>query len=190
VPRSALVPDPGWRGVLACDLPGVLATIEAAARFEPRSSVEDDPGLKQLIPYLVVRDGPAWFLMRRTRGGADARLHDLWSLGVGGHLNPGDDGVLEGLRREWHEEVEAAFDPAPRFVGLLNDDSTPVGRVHLGLVFEIDAAGRSVAVREKDKLSGEFAETASVRAVADRLETWSRLVFERLDDPDQRSVGL
>ena len=97
--------------------------------------------------------------MRRTRGGADARLHDLWSIGVGGHLNPGDDGVLGGLRREWHEEVEAAFDPQPRFVGLLNDDTTPVGRVHLGLVFEIEAAGRPVAVRETDKLSGGFAPT-------------------------------
>jgi predicted NUDIX family phosphoesterase len=128
--------------------------------------------------------------MRRTRGGADARLHDLGSIGVGGHLNPGDDDVLGGLRREWHEEVEAAFDPQPRFVGLLNDDTTPVGRVHLGLVFEIDAAGRPVAIREKDKLSGGFAPADAVRAVADQLETWSRLVFEHLDDPDRRSVGL
>jgi predicted NUDIX family phosphoesterase len=190
VPRPALVPEPGWRGVRSCDLPAVLATIEAAGRFEPRAAVEDDPGLKQLIPYLVVRDGSSYFLMRRTRGGADARLHDLGSIGVGGHLNPGDDDVLGGLRREWHEEVEAAFDPQPRFVGLLNDDTTPVGRVHLGLVFEIDAAGRPVAIREKDKLSGGFAPADAVRAVADQLETWSRLVFEHLDDPDRRSVGL
>ena len=190
VPRPALVPEPGWRGVLDCDLDEVLATIAASGRYEPRAMVEDDPGLKQPIPYLVVRDGAAYFLMRRTRGGADARLHDLWSIGVGGHLNPGDNGVLDGLRREWHEEVEAAFDPQPRFVGLLNDDSTPVGRVHLGLVFEIDAGGRSVAVREKDKLTGGFASTDAVRAVADQLETWSRLVFDRLDDPDRRSVRL
>ena len=190
MPRLAFVAEPGWRGVRTCELGGVIATIEATGRFEPRATVEDDPGLKQLIPYLVVRDGTSYFLMRRTRGGADSRLHDLWSIGVGGHLNPGDDGVLEGLRREWHEEVEAAFDPQPRFVGLLNDDSTPVGRVHLGLVFEIDAAGRPVVVREKDKLSGGFASMDAVRAVADQLETWSRLVFERLDDPDQGSVRL
>lgn len=190
VPRPALVPEPGWRGVRSCDLAAVLATIEEAGRFEPRAAVEDDPGVKQLIPYVVVRDGSSYFLMRRTRGGADARLHDLGSIGVGGHINPGDDGVLAGLRREWEEEVEAAFDPQPRFVGLLNDDTTPVGRVHLGLVFEIDAAGRPVAIREKDKLSGGFASTDAVRAVADQLETWSRLVFEHLDDPDHRSVGL
>lgn len=68
VPRPALVPATGWRGVLDCDLDEVLATIAASGRYEPRTSVEDDPGLKQLIPYLVVRDGAAYFLMRRTRG--------------------------------------------------------------------------------------------------------------------------
>ena len=54
----------------------------------------------------------------------DARLHDRYSIGVGGHLNPGDGGVLGGLRREWHEELVADFEPAFRLVGLLNDDTT------------------------------------------------------------------
>ena len=73
--------------------------------------------------------------MRRTPAGGDARLHDLWSIGVGGHLNPGDGDVAGGLAREWAEEVEADFAPDYPPVGLLNDDTTPVGAVHIGFVF-------------------------------------------------------
>ena len=136
---------------------------------------------KQVIPYLVLRDGDRYFLMRRTRAGGDARLHDRWSIGVGGHLNPGDDGLLGGLRREWREELEADFEPDFEPLALLNDDTTDVGAVHLGVVFVADAAGRPVAVRETDKLTGAFATAAEVAAVADDLETWSRLVFEALE---------
>jgi len=168
----------------------ILDTIDDAGRFEPRATVEGDPRFKQVIPYLVVRDGPHYFLMQRSRAGTDARLHDQWSIGVGGHVNPGDENLAGGLRREWREEIEADFEPQARFVGVLNDDSTDVGRVHLGVVFEADTGGRPVAIRETAKLSGAFASAADVRAVADRLETWSRLVFERLDGPVRRSVRL
>ena len=65
-------------------------------------------------------------------------------------------------------------------MGLLNDDSNPVGSVHLGVVFEVEAAGRPVEVREQDKLSGRFATASEVREAWDRLETWSRLVAEHL----------
>ena len=180
VPRSLVVPGDGWLGIRDADRTVILDRISEAGRFAPRPAMEIDPGFKQVIPYLVLRDGPRWFLMQRTRAGGDARLHDRWSVGVGGHLNPGDGDVIGGLTREWHEELVAEFTPDFRFVGLLNDDTTDVGRVHLGVVFSADAAGRQVAVRETDKLSGGFAEGTAVWAVRDGLETWSRIVFEHL----------
>ena len=70
--------------------------------------------------------------------------------------------------------------PEFRPVGLLNDDETDVGAVHIGVVYEADAAGRAVAVRELDKLAGAFADEADVAAVRDRLESWSELVFDAL----------
>ena len=181
VPREAVVAEP-WRG-LRTDPAGLqiaIAAIGAQGRFAERAAMEIDPGFKQVIPYLVLRDGERWFLMRRTKAGADARLHERWSIGVGGHLNPGDHDLAGGLRREWHEEIDAAFVPEFRPVGLLNDDETDVGAVHIGVVYEADAAGRAVAVRELDKLAGAFADEADVAAVRDRLETWSELVFDAL----------
>jgi predicted NUDIX family phosphoesterase len=181
VPRDVVPDAGGWLGLRSGGLADFLADAERHASFEPRAAMEADPSHKQLIPYLVLRDGDRYFLMRRTKAGGDVRLHDHWSIGVGGHLNPGDDDVIGGLRREWREELVADFEPAFEPVALLNDDTTDVGSVHLGIVFVADAGGREVRVRETDKLEGRFVAPAEVAAVADGLESWSRLVFEALE---------
>lgn len=180
VPRHVVPDRAAWYGLRTSGIDDFLAVVEAHGRYEPRSEMEVDPGFKHIIPYLVLRDGERYFLMRRTRAGGDARLHDRWSIGVGGHLNPGDQDLDGGLRREWSEELVADWIPEFNFIGLLNDDTTPVGQVHLGAVFVADAAGRPVSIRETDKLSGAFATPAEVAAVAPDLETWSRLVFDAL----------
>jgi predicted NUDIX family phosphoesterase len=133
-----------------------------------------------------MRDGERLFLMQRTRAGGDPRLHDHYSLGIGGHLNPADGGVLDGLRREFHEEMVAGWDPEPVLIGLLKDDDALVGQVHIGVVFEADAAGRSLSVRETDKLSGRFVVPDEVLPVYDRLETWSQILFDHVSG---RQVG-
>jgi predicted NUDIX family phosphoesterase len=181
VPR-AVVPDAAeWYGVRTDAVDTLLEAVAVHGRFELREAMERDPRHKQVIPYLVLRDGPRYFLMRRTRAGGDARLFDRWSIGVGGHLNPGDTDVLGGLRREWREEIAADFEPVFEPVGLLNDDTTDVGAVHLGVVFQADVAGRPVAIRETEKLTGSFVAPSAVAAVRTDLETWSALVFEALE---------
>jgi predicted NUDIX family phosphoesterase len=181
VPRELVPERASWHGLRTNDLDTFLAAVEEHGRFEPRTAMEVDPGFKQIIPYLVLRDGDDYFLMRRTRAGGDARLFDRWSIGVGGHLDPGDTGLAGGLVREWHEELVADFEPAFRPYALLNDDTTEVGAVHLGVVVLADAGGRPVRVRETDKLSGAFAPPAEVAAGLDHLETWSRIVFDALE---------
>lgn len=186
LPRGDVPGGVDFNGVrpMRGDSLGVLrAAVRAHGRYLERPTAEEDPGHKQLIPYVVVRDGDAVFLMHRTDAGGDPRLHGKASIGVGGHLNPvdeGEDALMAGLRREWAEELVADWEPEFRLVGLLNDDSNAVGAVHLGVVFEVDAAGRSVDVREHDKLVGAFADADAVRAAWDQLETWSRLVAEDL----------
>ncbi|MEP7360159.1 MAG: NUDIX domain-containing protein [Chloroflexota bacterium] len=169
-----------FSGVVDRPFAPVLAAVQTSGQFLPRGKVEDDPTKKQIIPYLVLRDGARIFLMKRTKAGGDERLHDRYTIGVGGHVNPGDGDVLGGLRREWREEIDADFVPEFEPIGLLNDDSNPVGAVHLGLVYAADAAGRLVAIRETHKLSGEFVAMADVAVFADKLETWSALLFDFL----------
>ena len=177
-----------------CDFTGIRAADEAAlevlrhavrdvGRYLPRPAAEVDPDYKQLIPYVVVRKEPRLFLMERSAAGGDPRLHGKASIGVGGHLNPvdhGEDPLMDGLRREWSEELVADFEPHFRLVGFLNDDSNPVGAVHLGVVFTVEADGRAVMVREHEKLTGRFAPSAEILALWDRLETWSQLTLAAL----------
>jgi predicted NUDIX family phosphoesterase len=184
VPRSSLMDEAGWHGIRPSSAQDVAAFETIVARdgfFHPRAAAELDRSLKQVIPYLVLRDGPRYFLMRRTKAGGDTRLHDLWTIGVGGHLNPGDRDLAGGLRREWWEEIQAGFDPYFELVGLINDDTTDVGSVHVGAVYIADARGRPVAIRETDKLSGAFADPDEVATVVDRMETWSALAFAHLE---------
>ena len=180
LPRKKLPTALGWRGVRGMDLSPLLRTAATQGEFRPRGEAEADPSWKQLIPYLLLRDGERIFLMRRTKAGGDERLHDRYSIGVGGHINPADGGVLGGLQREWAEEIDADFEPEFRPIGLLNDDENEVGAVHLGLVYAADAGGRPVEIREKHKLEGAFASPDEVANVHDRLETWSALLFDFL----------
>jgi predicted NUDIX family phosphoesterase len=188
VPRSVVPHAAAWYGLRTDGLDAFVTAVERDGRYEPRAEMERDPSFKQIIPYLVLRDGSRYFLMQRTNAGADARLHGLFSIGVGGHLNPGDGGLLGGLEREWHEELIADFLPRFDLVALLNDDTTPVGAVHLGALYLADIGGRRVAIRETHKLSGAFAEPGDVAAVVERMETWSRLCFEFLESADRAAV--
>ena len=193
LPRDRVPGGCDFTGMRPAGEPEMAALRRAVAehgRYLDRPRAEESPAWKQLIPYVVVRDGPLTFLMERTSAGGDPRLHRKASIGVGGHLNPvdaGEDPLQGGLRREWAEELEADWEPHFKLLGLLNDDSNPVGSVHLGVVFEVDAAGRPVRVRETDKLSGRMADASEVAAAWDRLETWSQLVGAELPGVLSRS---
>jgi len=178
-----------WRGVKEVDFEPYLVAVAEHGSFRPRDEAETDSSWKQVIPYLLLRDGERVFLMRRSRAGGDERLHDRYSIGIGGHINPEDGDVSGGLRREWEEEIDADFQPDFRPLGLLNDDDNPVGAVHLGLVYEADAGGRPVAIRETEKLEGSFATIDEVAAVAASLETWSALLFDFLVRREGKTPG-
>jgi predicted NUDIX family phosphoesterase len=180
VPRDKVPGGLGWRGVRGAALQPFLEAAALHGEFRPRNEAETDRSWKQVIPYLLLRDGERIFLMRRTKAGGDARLHDRYTIGIGGHVNPADIDVFGGLRREWAEEIEADFEPAFQPLGVLNDDDNDVGAVHLGLVFSADSLGRAVGIRETHKLEGAFASAGEVAAVAESLETWSALLFDFL----------
>lgn len=187
VPRTTIFPDGAWHGLVATGLERVLRTVRATAEYRPRHLVEDDPSQQQIIPYCIVRhtDG-TYLLTHRLRASSEKRLHHLYSLGVGGHVNPGDgevgdDPVVGGLRREWAEEITCPAPATARLVALLNDDTTPVSRVHLGLVFLVEpAAGGVATVREVEKLEGEVLTLEAMRRHYLNMESWSQLVYDDL----------
>ncbi len=179
VPREALFAGSPFEGMRWEGVEGLLSRIRSCGFFRRRGEVEEDPSLKQIIPYAVVRRGREVFLFRRTDRGGDARLHHLYSIGVGGHINSQDAGdpIEAGLRREVEEELVFAAPWTAQLVGVLNDERTPVSRVHFGLVYEIWTTG-DVRVREVGRLVGGFVPIERLRAFYDRMEGWSQLVVE------------
>lgn len=187
--RSVLFREPSGapQGLV---LEPVARWLDIAARhafFVDRAEAEDAPRWKQWIPYGVLTWKDNVFLMRRRRGGGEHRLHDLLSVGVGGHVNPPDDrpGVpgerLErALRREIEEELHLDGPWSVEPLGILNDDSNPVGRVHFGVVYRIRATSDRVRVRETAQLEGRFVPAATLASRRRDMETWSSLLVASL----------
>jgi predicted NUDIX family phosphoesterase len=155
--------------------------------FRPRAEVEEDPSYKQLIPYVVIRCGDAVFCYTRGKSQGEARLHAKRSLGIGGHVDETDadgratpDAYEIALRRELDEEVAINAPGQMRCLGLINDDSTPVGEVHLGVVYEYRLEAPDVAAREDGVADAGFVSLAEVLAGRDRFETWSQICIDAL----------
>jgi predicted NUDIX family phosphoesterase len=186
VPRATIFPDGAWHGLVTGDLARLLRTVRASSEYQPRHLVENDPALQQIIPYCVVHHphDDTYLITRRLRRSSEKRLHHLYSIGIGGHVNPVDgvssDPVEGGLRREWGEEIRCPSPATARLVAALNDDSSPVSRVHLGLVFLVEPTLGFVDVRETDKLEGESMTLLAMRRHYLSMESWSQLVFDDL----------
>ena len=184
VKREDIFPDGAWHGFVSDRLERHQAVIREHHFFMARAKVEDDPNYQQIIPYVVFRHGDLYFLTHRLRASSEKRLRKQYSLGVGGHINPGDldagDPIQDGLKREWEEEViyEGSFDA--KLIGLLNDDSSPVSKVHLGVVFLVDGDTPHIAIRETEKLAGELLTLQQMRIYYLGMESWSQMVYDRL----------
>ncbi len=150
--------------------------------FLPRPQAEEDSTFKQLIPYIVLRCGDRLFHYTRGASGTEARLRALRSLGVGGHVcaddGPAATAYRTGLLRELAEEVEIDTTWTERAIGLINDDDSPVGRVHLGIVHLVELAEPKVRHREAALESCGLTSPATLRRDSAAFETWSRFLLQ------------
>jgi predicted NUDIX family phosphoesterase len=167
-------------------LPAILD--RANQSFRPRSLVEDDPSFKQLIPYVILEcsdaDRTRLFQYTRGKGQGEKRLHALKSIGIGGHISiedaEGDDWYRNGMQRELNEEVIIESSGKDRIVGLIYDDTTAVGRVHLGIVHIMQLSSCKVTPREDHLLDAGFQSVEDIGSNLDLMETWSQLCLRHL----------
>jgi predicted NUDIX family phosphoesterase len=159
--------------------------------YRPRAEVEQDPSFKQLIPYVIFRHrdsagATTIFQYTRGKGMGEARLHAKQSIGVGGHISIGDRvsestvPYAEGMRRELEEEVSVESPSVEHCVGLINDDETPVGQVHLGVVHLVDVERPDVYPRESEIIEAGFRPVEQLLADLGRFETWSQICLRAL----------
>jgi predicted NUDIX family phosphoesterase len=171
-------------------LPQLLDGREIA--YRPRGQMEEDPNFKQLIPYALFRWTDAsgtvhLFDYLRGSGQGERRLHAKRSVGVGGHVSSvdaaagaSDHAYREGMRRELDEEVLIETRYSERIVGLINDDVTPVGQVHLGVVHLCDVEQPHIRPREADILDAAFRPVVDILPRLEQFETWSQIAIQAL----------
>jgi predicted NUDIX family phosphoesterase len=155
--------------------------------FIPRSKAEKDPSYKQLIPYVIMAHDGKYLSYVRGRRAGETRLVGLRSIGIGGHINPVDwtlfsanpyKTYLEAVEREVAEEVSVETTHTDRIVALLNDDSTEVGSVHLGIVHYWLLDAPKVNKREQMITQMAFMTLTELHHVRDTMETWSSLCLD------------
>ncbi|MCA9230080.1 MAG: phosphoesterase [Planctomycetales bacterium] len=180
----------GFTSEVSSYLPALLDNGHLS--YQPRGKMEQDPSFKQLIPYVLFRylgaDGkPRLFQYTRGGGQGEARLHAKRSVGIGGHISTADAGAgtrhevyREGMLRELDEEVVIETPYTEQCVGLINDDETPVGQVHLGIVHLFDVDNLNVHAREEDILGACFVPIEEILPELDDFETWSQIVVKAL----------
>jgi len=160
--------------------------------YRPRGEVEKDPRFKQLIPYMVFQYSPnaaerMVFQYTRGTGQGEGRLHKKRSVGIGGHISTVDTTAGSGgtpyevgMQRELEEEVLLRTGYTSKCVGLINDDLTEVGRVHLGIVYRFDVEQPAIEPREPDILESGFLPVETILAELAGFETWSQLCMQSL----------
>ncbi|MBE3138498.1 MAG: hypothetical protein IMZ63_01640 [Actinobacteria bacterium] len=175
----------------------VFKRIVQNGLFLRRSELEEDPSFKQIIPYAIisnkepersgVRQSQSFYLFKRTSKQTEKRLHNKFSLGVGGHMNPNDSMeskeqyLIDELKRELFEEVKllnGCLIEDIEFIGFINDDTISVGSVHIGLLYNIHVSNKEVYINETDKMTAEWIDKSNLAEFYEGMETWTKITFD------------
>ena len=182
VKRNLLFANGAWNGIRPVDFTTWLPRITQHQEFHPRFLMETDPTYKQIIPYLIFTHNGRYFLMQRHKKASETRLQSKLSLGIGGHIRKEDmqsDNIFDWAAREFHEEVNYNGDLAIESLGVLNDDSNDVGKVHVGFVFLLHGDSDQISVKSELQ-SGAMASIEQCIEQKPQMEIWSQMVVDAL----------
>ncbi|HSK08994.1 MAG TPA: hypothetical protein VK911_05415 [Vicinamibacterales bacterium] len=187
IPRALFDEIGAFQGVttdIAAYIPRILEAQNTV--FVPRARAEDDPSFKQIIPYVLIRKGKLLLHYVRGKGSGEKRLVALGSIGIGGHINDRDETLFgtgldfyhDAVEREVHEELRMDGPFRSEIVALINDDSTPVGRVHLGVVHLCELTDQHVSKGEPCITDLRFLALPELQERRPQMETWAQLCLD------------
>ncbi len=183
VKRTHLLPHESFNGFKPVDIAQYLEIIQTHKEFHPRAQMETDQTYKQIIPYMVFMHDNKLFLMQRAAKASETRLQNKYSLGIGGHVRQEDlhgATLFDWAQREFHEEINYAGNLKIEAVGLLNDDTNDVGKVHIGLVLLLHGDSADISIKSELQ-SGALVSFETCTTHAPAMETWSQYIFTYLN---------
>jgi predicted NUDIX family phosphoesterase len=169
-----------WNGISKID-PGLINIINTQYEFHNRPEMEENDNFKQIIPYLIFMHNDNIFLMKRKPKPGDSRLAGKYTLGIGGHIRKEDlsksNSILEWASREFIEEINYEGNYDVKELGLINDDNTPVGRVHLGVLYLLKGNSNLISIRDEFEW-GQLLSLEECKQYYPMMETWSQWAFD------------
>lgn len=182
IKRATLFPTDAFQGIHPIE-ENFFDLVEQEKEFLPRPAMEEDPLYKQIIPYLIFKCQDRYFLMQRKSTTTEQRLKNKYSLGIGGHMRQEDmqqaKTIFDWAHREFQEEIDYQGTFTIKTLGMLNDDSNPVGQVHVGLVLLLEGDCDAIKVRSELK-SGQLLTIQELQAHYDEMESWSQIIFNEI----------
>jgi len=183
IKRDLLFPNNAWHGLHAGQMQEYIELIQKNQEFLPRSLMEQDPTYKQIIPYIVFRNNGSYFVMQRKATATEQRLKNKYTIGIGGHMRREDmresSSLFDWAKREFNEEVEYTYPFSITPLGIINDDTTEVGKVHLGLILLVEGNSDQIKVKSELK-SGQLMSQETAHGYYEHMETWSQMAFSFL----------
>lgn len=173
--------------IIRVDEKSFLDYVNSKHKFISRNIVENDFNYKQIISYCLIKYKNYVFMTKRKNTQFERRLHNLYSVGIGGHINSIDrsetDNILIiGMQRELHEEVSIEAEYNYNLLGIINDNSTNVNKVHAGVCFIVELKNKKCEVKEKHKMDGEWIDINDLQKYYNHLEIWSKILINSIKD--------
>lgn len=166
--------------IQACEK-DILQVISDNHKLIKRDIAEKDNTYKQMISYCLIKYEDEIFMTRRTKKQTESRLHNMYSVGVGGHISVSDiesnNIIISGMLRELHEEVFISSNIKYSFYGIINDNSTEVNSVHMGICYIINLDNRECSVRETEKMEGKWVKIRDIHEYLPDMEGWSQILL-------------
>lgn len=182
VPTSKIFENGYFQGFNNKNIEVYLEIIKQNKQFKPRYLMEEDPNYKQIIPYVVYHTPDQVFIMQRKETAGEQRLKNKYTVGIGGHIRALDTesgSIVNWAKREFNEEILFTGDADTKIIGLVNDDSNSVGKVHMGVVISMFSQSKEIKIKSELK-SGILVDKKTIDKYVDKMEDWSKLVIEKL----------
>lgn len=171
-----------WHGVNSHNIESIVEIITNHQEYMERATAETDLSYKQIIPYMIFTFNGEYFVMQRKATASEQRLAGKLSLGIGGHMNQEDMNgktIFDWAQREFEEEVSYSGNLTIKTLGILNDDTNDVGKVHLGLVLLAQGDNDQISIKDEHK-SGVLMSKKECLIKIDNFENWSKMILQML----------
>ena len=182
---NANIFTPSMMNDLTVGLPAVnlLDKFTYDSIYKERHLMEENENYRQIIAYVLIqhRETGRFMLSRRTDKQTEARLHNKYSIGIGGHIdhfpvNESNDVIYKAAVREIREET-GFTNGTLAAQGIILTDVEPIDRVHVGVLFHF-ITRELIPHSEDGKHEHEWADCERLLEVYGRMESWSQIVFD------------